>query len=61
MLSESLLCIANLLFPEVLVTYFDLKKYEIKGEELHFYFTEKNNALHGYSGSNLHSNGFFPE
>jgi len=44
MLPDSFLPIANLLLPEVLVTYFDLKKHEIKGEELHFYFTEQNNA-----------------
>ena len=61
MLSDSLLPLANLLLPEVLVTYFDLKKHEVKGEELHFYFTEQNNAPDADSGSNLHSKGFFPE
>ena len=61
MLSDSLSSIANLLLPEVLVTYFDLKKHEIKGEELHFYFTEQNNAPEGHGDAKLHSKGFFPE
>ena len=58
---DPLLSIANLLLPEVLVSYFDLKKHEVKGEELHFYFTEQNKAPDGHSGSKLHSKGFFPE
>jgi hypothetical protein len=61
MSSDSLLAIANLLLPEVLMTYFDLTKHEIKGEELHFYFTEPNKVPDGYSGTELHSKGFFPE
>jgi hypothetical protein len=59
--SDSLLTITNLLLPEVLVTYFNLTKHEIKGEELHFYFTELNKVPDGYSGAKLHSKGFFPE
>jgi hypothetical protein len=51
--SDSLLAIANLLLPEVLVTYFNLTKHEIKGEELHFYFTELNKVHDGYSGAKL--------
>jgi hypothetical protein len=42
MSSEPLLSKANLLLPEVLVSYFELTKHEIKGEDLHFYFTENN-------------------
>lgn len=61
MSSDSLLAIANLLLPEVLVTYFDLTKHEIKGDELHFYFTELNQVPDGYSNTKLHSKGFFPE
>lgn len=61
MLSDSLLTIANLLLPEVLVTYFDLTKHEIKGEEIHFYFTELNEAPEEYKDVKLHSKGFFPE
>ena len=61
MLPESLSSIANLLLPEVLVTYFDLKRHEIKGEELHFYFTEQNKSPHGPGDAKLHSKGFFPE
>lgn len=59
--SDSLLAIANLLLPEVLVTYFDLTKHEIKGEELHFYFTELNNIPEEFIGVKLHSKGFFAE
>ncbi len=40
MSSHILLAIAKLLLPEVLVTYFDLTKHQIKGEERHFYVTE---------------------
>lgn len=61
MSSHSLLAIANLLLPEVLVTYFDLTKHEVKGDDLHFYFTEQNKVSEGYSGAKLHSKGFFPE
>lgn len=61
MSSHSLLAIANLLLPEVLVTYFDLTKHEVKGDDLHFYFTEQNKVPEGYSGAKLHSKGFFPE
>jgi hypothetical protein len=42
MSSDTLFAIANLLLPEVLVTYFDMTKHEIKSEEIHFYFTELN-------------------
>lgn len=61
MLPDSLVAIANLLLPEVLVTYFDLKKHVVKDEELHFYFTEQNKVPDGYSVAKLHSKGFFPE
>ncbi len=61
MSSDSLLPIANLLLPEVLVTYFDLTKHKIKEEELHFYFTELNKIPDMHSGAKLHSKGFFPE
>ena len=42
MSSDTLLSIANLLLPEVLVTYFELAKHEVIDEEIHFYFTELN-------------------
>jgi hypothetical protein len=42
MYSEPLLSIANLLLPEVLVSYFELINHLVKGEDLHFYFTENN-------------------
>jgi hypothetical protein len=59
--SDSLSAIANLLLPEVLVTYFDLTKHEVKGEEIHFYFTESNDIPEEFKGVKLHSKGFFPE
>ena len=40
--SDTLLSIAKFLLPEVLVSYFDLTKHEVKEEEIHFYFTELN-------------------
>lgn len=61
MFSDRLLSIANLLLPEVLVTYFDLIKHEVKEEEIHFYFTELNSVPEGFVGVKLHSKGFFPE
>ena len=61
MSSDSLLSIANLLLPEVLVTYFDLKKHKVKAEELHFYFTEQNIAPEAHGSAKLHSKGFFAE
>ena len=59
--SDSLLAIAKLLLPEVLVNYFDLLKHEVKEEEIHFYFTELNEVPKEFKGVKLHSKGFFPE
>ena len=61
MSSDTLLSIANLLLPEVLVTYFDLTKHEIKGEELHFNFTELNLIPDDFKAVKIHSKGFFAE
>jgi len=61
MSSDTLLAISNLLLPEVLVTYFDLTKHEVKGEEIHFYFSELNTIPEEFKGIKLHSKGFFPE
>lgn len=61
MSSDTLLAIANLLLPEVLVNYFDMTKHEIKGEELHFYFTERNDIPEQFKNAKFHSKGFFPE
>lgn len=61
MSSDTLLSIANLLLPEVLVEYFDMTKHEIKGEEIHFYFTELNTVPEEFKDDNLHSKGFFAE
>ena len=61
MSSDTLLSIANLLLPEVLVTYFDLTNHEVKGEQIHFYFTELNEVPEEFKGIKLHSKGFFPE
>ena len=61
MSSDSLLPIANLLLPEVLVSYFDLTKHEVKEQEIHFYFTELNKNPKEFQNLKLHSKGFFPE
>ena len=61
MSSDTLLSIANLLLPKVLVEYFDMTKHEIKGEEIHFYFTELNTVPEEFKDDNLHSKGFFAE
>ena len=61
MSSDSLLAIANLLLPEVLVTYFDLTQHKIKGQEIHFYFTELNTIPEEFKDAKLSSKGFFPE
>ena len=61
MSSDTLFAVANLLLPEVQVTYFDLTKHEVKDEELHFYFTELNSISDGFKNDKLHSKGFFPE
>jgi hypothetical protein len=61
MSSDALFAAANLLLPEVLVTYFDLTKHEVKDQEIHFYFTELNTTPEEFKGVKLHSKGFFPE
>ena len=61
MSSDSLLAIANLLLPEVLITYFDLTKHEIRNEEIHFYFMELNKTPKEFDKVKLHSKGFFPQ
>ena len=61
MSSDALFAAANLLLPEVLVTYFELIKHEIKGEEIHFYFTELNSIPKEFKDIKLHSKGFFAE
>lgn len=53
--------VIKLLLPEVLVNYFKLTKYEVKQEELHFYFTELNTVPEQFKGLKLSSKGFFPE
>lgn len=59
--SSSFLEIAKLLLPEVLIEYFELSHHKIKGEELHFYFKEKNDQPEEYASSKLSSKGFYPE
>lgn len=61
MSSDTLLSIAKFLLPEVLVSYFDLTKHEVKDEEIHFYFTELNEVPEEFKDIKLHSKGFFPE
>jgi hypothetical protein len=61
MSSDALFAAANLLLPEILVSHFDLTKHEIKGEEIHFYFTELNTIPKEFAKVKLHSKGFFAE
>jgi len=61
MSSDVLFAAAHLLLPEVIVKHFDLIKYYIKDDELHFYFTESNVIPEEFTEDNLHSKGFFPE
>lgn len=51
----------KILLPAYLVDYFDVLKYEKKGEELHLYFEEKH-ISHNELGIDKHiSKGFFDE
>ena len=61
MSSDALFAAAHLLLPEVLVSHFDLTKHEIKGEQIHFYFTELNAIPDEFGKVKLHSKGFFPQ
>jgi hypothetical protein len=61
MSSDTLLSIASLLLPEVLVSHFKLTNHEVKSEEIHFYFTELNTTPEEFKEVKLHSKGFFPE
>lgn len=58
---DALFAAAHLLLPEVLVIYFDMTKHEVKGEDIHFYFTELNNTPEDFKRAKLHSKGFFAE
>lgn len=51
----------KLLLPEYLVDYFEVLRYEQKGEELHLYFEEKNELPEEFSNHKLTSKGFFDE
>lgn len=59
--SSSFLEVVKLLLPEVLIDYFELTHQKTKGEELHFYFKEKNEQPEEYSLVKLSSKGFYPE
>jgi len=51
----------KLLLPEYLVDYFEVLKYEQKGEELHLYFEEKNDFPPEFTNHKLTSKGFSDE
>lgn len=61
MQTDSFITIARLLLPEVLIEYFDLTNYQIKGEEIHFHFKEYNITPVEFKDQKLISKGFFPE
>lgn len=50
----------NLILPDVLVDYFDLKLHKIEEEELHLYFDEKNNIAISGDKEKVVSKGFYP-
>jgi transposase len=59
--SIDLLPIANLLLPEVLVTYFDLVNHSSQTESLHLYFEEHNELPKEYKKGEAISKGFYKE
>ncbi len=59
--SSSFIDIVKLLLPEVLIDYFELTSHSLEGEELHFYFKEKNEHPKEFSSVKLSSKGFYPE
>jgi len=50
--------IASLLFPEGLLDYFDIEKYEKKGETISFHLSEKNTIPEEHRGKRILSKGF---
>ena len=44
-----------------MVEYFELTNHKIEGEELHFYFKEKNEQPEEFKGVKLSSKGFYSE
>ena len=61
MSSNPLLAIAELLFPKVVIEYFDLTNHKAQAEEIHFYFKEDNSTPAKLKDQKLTSNGFFAE
>ncbi len=61
MSSNSLLAIASLLFPEVLIDTFEIIKHDQKDEKLHFYLTEDNSRPEEFENEKLSSKVFFAE
>ena len=59
--SSSFIEILKLLLPEVLINYFELTDYKVKGEALHFYFKQKNEHPKEFSLEKLISKGFYSE
>jgi len=47
--------------PEEIFCYFELKKIEQEGRELHLYLEEQNEIPEGYNREELESNGFHNE
>lgn len=51
----------KMLLPEYLVEYFEVVKYEKRGEDLHLFFEEKNTISEELEGVKVISKGFFDE
>lgn len=58
---ESLYPLLDLVLPQGLKEYFELKDYQQREEEIHIYLEEFNNQPEGYDKIPLTSKGFFKE
>lgn len=58
---ESLNVLLDLVLPEGLKSYFELKSHQIKTDNLHFYLEEINSLPEEYAGHKLESKGFYDE
>ena len=61
--SDALFTAAHLLPPAVLVSHFDLTKYEVKDQAIHFYFYRVKHKTEDFKGTRITSEftAFFKE
>ena len=53
--------VLKFIFPELLITHFDLTKHELKGKDLHLYFEEKKGIPEEFSKDIVIPHGFHKE